>query len=135
VHIKENPANFKRFEAVWTPTVIVMDPHGAERKRLEGYLPKQDFHAFLDLGLARVAFIKKDWGAAERHFAAVIDDLSGSKYVPEAAYYRGVSRYSASHDPQELGRTANELAEKFEGSEWQLRSIPWHREKSETKTV
>ena len=102
-----------------------MDAEGNERWRLEGYLPPEDFRAFLELGLARVAFMKKDWTAAESHFKKVIDDLPGSKFVPEAIYYRGGSRYSASHDSAELAGTAAELAEKFKGSEWQLRSIPW----------
>ena len=41
-----------------------MDPEGHERKRLEGYLPKDEFQTFLELGLARVAFMKK--GALQR---------------------------------------------------------------------
>jgi hypothetical protein len=102
-----------------------MDAEGNERWRLEGYLPPDDFRAFLELGLARVAFMKKDWATAEGHFAKVISDLSDSKFVPEAIYYRGVSRYSVSHDGAELAGTAAELAEKFNGSEWQLRSMPW----------
>ena len=129
MHIKENPRNFKRFDAVWTPTVLVMDPEGEERWRLEGYLPKEEFRVYLELGLARVAFMKKDWATAEGHFANIADNYPGSKYAPEAVYYRGVSRYSASHDDgAELANTAAALKEKFEGNEWQLRSIPWLKE-------
>jgi hypothetical protein len=132
VHIKENPRNFKRFDAVWTPTVIVMDPQGNERYRLEGYLPKNDFHVWLELALGRVAFMEKDWATAEKHFENALTRFPESKLAPEAVYYRGVCRYSATHDSAELANTANQLSEKYSGSEWQLRSIPWLKEKSES---
>lgn len=102
---------------------MVMDSSGEERWRLEGYLPKDDFNAFLELGLARVAFMKKDWQAAAQHFASVANN--GSIYAAEGVYYEGVSRYSASHDHTILGDTAKALKERFDGNEWQLRSIPW----------
>ena len=130
VHIKENPRNFKRFDAVWTPTVLVLDPGGRERSRLEGYLPKDEFNGWLELGLARVAFMEKDWATAENHFQNVLTQFPDSKFAPQATYYRGLSRYSATHDHDELPNTANELLEKYSGTEWQLRSIPWLKEKS-----
>lgn len=125
MHVKENPKNFHRFDAVWTPTVLIMDPNGEERSRLEGYLPPGEFRAQLEMGLGRVAFMKKDWATAEQHFTRVTEDFPHSKFAPQAVYYRGVSRYSASHDGAELGNTAAALNEKFAGNEWQLRSIPW----------
>jgi hypothetical protein len=134
VHIKENPRNFKRFGSVWTPTVIVMDAEGNERWRLEGYLPKDEFHAHLEMGLARVAFMKKDWADAERRYGDIVGRHPDSAYASEAVYYKGVSRYSASHDGGDLANTADELSERFPGSEWQLRSIPWLKEKSESTT-
>lgn len=102
-----------------------MDPNGEERSRLEGYLPREEFQAHLEMGLGRVAFMKKDWAAAERYFNRVAKDFAESKFAPQAVYYAGVSRYSASHEGAELGNTATTLKEKFEGNEWQLRSIPW----------
>lgn len=110
-----------------------MDPEGHERKRLEGYLPKDEFRTFLELGLARVAFMKKDWAVAESYLTSIIEKYPTSKFVPEAIYYKGVSRYSASHDSGELAQTASALNEKHAGNEWQLRSLPWLREKSESK--
>jgi TolA-binding protein len=111
-----------------------MDEDGNERFRLEGYLPKEEFQAFLKLGLARVAFMKKDWGTAEKFFTNILEDHADSKFVPEAVYYRGVSRYSTSHESAELANTAATLNEKYPGNEWQLRSIPWLQEQSKTTT-
>jgi hypothetical protein len=109
-----------------------MDPEDNERYRLEGYLPKNDFHVWLELGLGRVAFMEKDWSTAEKHYENVITRFPESKLAPEAVYYRGVSRYSVSHDSAELATIANQLSEKYSDSEWQLRSIPWLKEKSES---
>ena len=105
--------------------MLVMDPDGDERWRLEGYLPKEEFRAHLEMGLARVALMKKDWADAERRFTEVAEHYPGSKFAPEAVYYRGVSKYSASHDHHVLGDTAAALAEKYPDSEWRLRSLPW----------
>jgi hypothetical protein len=58
-HIKEHPAYFHRFDALWTPSVVILDANGVERFRIEGYLPKDEFRAQLELGLARVAFMAR----------------------------------------------------------------------------
>jgi outer membrane protein assembly factor BamD (BamD/ComL family) len=112
--------------------VLILDSDGSERWRLEGYLPKDEFHAFLELGLARVGFMKKDWATAEKHFSNVLENHPDSKFASQAVYYRGVSRYSASHAHQELANTAAALNEKYNGDEWQMRSLPWLREKGES---
>src|SRR5262245_40909091 len=109
-----------------------MDPGCEERRRLERYLPKDEFRAYLELGLARVAFARKDFADAERRYAAVAENYADSTFAPEAVYYDGVSRYSASHDSKELAMTAKVLSEKYAGDTWQLRSIPWLRERTET---
>jgi hypothetical protein len=102
-----------------------LDTDGKERTRLEGYLPKDEFQAHLQMGLARLALAKKDWANAEKLFDAVVSDYGKSRFVPQAIYYRGVSRYSISHDSTDLSGTAAELVADHSGNEWQLRSIPW----------
>lgn len=42
-------------------TVIVLSPEGKERRRTEGYLPKEEFHPQLEMGRARVALMRKRW--------------------------------------------------------------------------
>lgn len=111
---------------------MILDAGGNERRRLEGYLPKEEFQAFLELGLARVAFMKKDWTTAEKHFDNVLRQFPDSKFAPEAVYYKGVSRYSGTHDAAELANTAAALNENYAGNEWQLRSIPWLHEQTRT---
>lgn len=110
---------------MWTPTVLVTDAGGEERWRLEGYLPKEDFNAFLTMGLGRIAFMQKDWPEAERRYAEVVERYPNSKYAPEAVYYKGVAGYSATHDHEILTDVAETFKQKYQDSIWALKSLPW----------
>jgi len=112
-HIKEHPAWFKRFEAVWTPTILVMDSKGVERSRIEGYLPTNAFRARLEMGLARVAFMHKKWADAEKGYSHVAEE------------YAAVCQYKATNDHMVLGEAPNELGAKYPDSEWALKALPW----------
>ena len=125
VHIKENAKNFHRFDVVWTPTVLVSTADGKERYRLEGYLSRDEFEAFLEMGLGRVAFMKKDFANAELHYSNVLDRYPDSHSAPEAVYLRGVSRYSSTHDHTILGEVAKTFTEKYQDSVWAMKSLPW----------
>jgi thioredoxin family protein/tetratricopeptide repeat protein len=124
-HIKEHPAYFHRFDVVWTPTVLILDSDGKERMRLEGYLPKEEFRAQLELGLARVAFMHKDWATAERMYAQVLDRYPNSKAAPEALYWKGVSHYKATNDHTILGELPRQFKEKYPDSIWALKTAAW----------
>ena len=124
-HIKEHPAWFKRFEAVWTPTVLVMDADGHERWRIEGYLPKDEFRAQLELGLGRVALMQKHWEEAERWYRGVAERYPQSKAAPEALYWRDVANYSRTHDHKPLENVARELKERYPESVWTEKASVW----------
>lgn len=124
-HIKEHPTYFHRFEAVWTPTVLVLDSEGEERWRIEGYLPKEEFRAQLELGLARAAFMQKQWAEAERRYAEVLERYPDSKAAPEALYWRGVSHYKATNDHTVLGELPGQFRERYPESLWALKTAAW----------
>lgn len=124
-HIKEHPAYFHRFDALWTPTVLVLDSDGDERLRVEGYLPKDEFRAQLEMGLARVAFARKRWADAERLYAQVVERHADSKAAPEAVYWRGVSHYKATNDHTVLGEVATTLGERYPDSVWAMKASVW----------
>ena len=105
--------------------MIIADPNGHERWRLEGYLPKDEFSTNLEMGLARVAVMKKDWADAEQRYASVVEKHPSSHYVPEAIYWRGVSRYQGSHDHTVLGEVADTFKEKYQDGLEALKSQPW----------
>jgi TolA-binding protein len=124
-HIKKHPVYFHRFDVLWTPTVLILDSNGIDRERNEGYLPNREFRARLEMGLARIAFMHKQWAEAERRYAEVVERYANTTAAPEAIYWRGVSRYKATNDHAVLSNIADELKEKYQGSVWTLKSSIW----------
>jgi TolA-binding protein len=124
-HIKEHPAYFHRFDAVWTPTILILDSEGTERQRIEGYLTREEFRAQLELGLARVAFMHKQWAEAERRYGQVVERYPDSKAAPEAVYWRGVSHYKATNDHTALGEVAEQFQHNYQDSVWAQKASVW----------
>ena len=124
-HIKEHPAYFHRFDALWTPSILILDSDGVERYRIEGYLPMDEFRAQLELALARVAFMSKKWADAEKRYAAVLEKYPESKSAPEALYWKGVSHYKATNDHTILGELPGQFQEKYPDSIWASKTIAW----------
>jgi TolA-binding protein len=125
VHVKENRAAFERFNAQWTPTQIVLDENGVERHRLEGFLPKDDILAQLELGLARLDFEAGRFDRAMREFEQVVEKHPRATAAPQARYWAGVSRYKASNDPGALKETAQAIESRWPGSEWARKASVW----------
>ena len=105
--------------------MLVTDPKGNERSRLEGYLPKDEFRVSLEMALARVAVMRKDWADAERRYKSVVENSPDSQFAPEAVYWRGVSRYKATNDHEALGEVAKIFGQKYRDSIQALKSQPW----------
>ena len=110
---------------MWTPTVLILDPNGEERYRIEGYLPVEEFRAQLEMALARVAFMSKNWADAERRYTAVLDRYPNSKGAPEALYWKGVSRYKLTNDHTILGEMPGLFQQKYPDSLWALKTAAW----------
>jgi hypothetical protein len=124
-HLKEHPVYFHRFDVPWTPTVLILDPNGVERHRIEGYLPTDEFRAQLEMGLARVAFMNKNWADAERRYGEVLDRYPNSKAAPEALYWKGVSHYKATNDHTVLGELPKQFEQKYPESIWAVKTAAW----------
>lgn len=110
---------------MWTPTILILDSGGKERYRIEGYLPREEFRAQLELGLARVAFMHKQWADAEKRYSEIESRYPETVSGPESTYWRAVSHYKGTNDHTVLGEVAQELEKKYPGSEWTLRAVPW----------
>ena len=84
IHIKEQPQNFERFGAQWTPTIQARDQDGNERHKIEGFLPKGEFLAQLRLGLhdvrlrrdARVVAVLRELVRALEVLHRVLEELA-----------------------------------------------------------
>ena len=117
---------FHRFDVLWTPSVLVLDPAtGAERWRLEGYLPKPEFMAQLELALARIAFMHKQWAEAERRYNDIALNRAQTTAAPEAIYWRAVAHYKATNDHTGLGSLPGLLTGPYADSIWARKAIPF----------
>ena len=105
--------------------MLILDPNGEERFRIEGYLPVDEFRAQLELGLARVAFMSKQWAAAERRYAEVLERYPDSKAAPEALYWKGVSHYKVTNDHTVLGELPELFQQKYPDSIQALKTAAW----------
>jgi len=129
VHAVQNRDTFatlgERFNAQWTPTILIVDAAGHERHRIEGFLPADDFLSQLALGVAKAAFARKDYASAERLYREVIDRYAKTDAAPEAQYWAGVSRYRATNDPSALKDTAKAFADRYNESTWATKASIW----------
>jgi hypothetical protein len=129
IHVREQAADFKRlgehYGALWTPTILELDPQGAEQHRVEGFLPANELLAQLALGLGHAAFRRRDWADAERRFAEVAGGHPESDAAAEATYWAGVSRYKATGDPAALRDTAEVFAHRFQNTPWATKASVW----------
>jgi hypothetical protein len=129
VHVKDQPEDFRRFgqrySAQWTPTLLILDPEGTERHRVEGFLPAEDLLPQLMLGLGRSEFARQHWQVAERHFREIVDRFPDSESAAEAMYWSGVSRYKGSGDAAALGETARAFSRRYQESSWAKKASVW----------
>ena len=124
-HIKEQAQTFERFNAMWTPTILVLDEAGRERHRIEGFLPADDFRAQLALGLGKAAFAASRWGEAEEFYRGIVRDFPKSDTAAEALYWAGVSKYKATQDGSVLAETGRQLEAQYPGSTWAKKGSIW----------
>ena len=105
--------------------MLILDSNGVERHRNEGYLPNLEFRAQLEMGLARIGFMHKQWAEAERRYSDVAERYPNTSAAPEAIYWRGVSRYKSTNDHSALSEVADELNKKYPTSVWTLKASVW----------
>ena len=125
IHVKEQPTMWKRFKIRWTPTVLLIDSDGSEAYRIEGYLPPDEFLAKLELGAGFLAMNRKDWATARQEFERVVNEFPNTDAAPEALYWAGVAKYSASHDPSELKALGKAFKERYTDTAWAKRASIW----------
>jgi tetratricopeptide (TPR) repeat protein len=129
VHVREQPEDYQRFGqrfgAQWTPTLLVIDPDGTERHRIEGFLPPEDLMAQLLLGLGHSAFARERWEEAERRFREVVERFPKSDAAPEALYWAGVARYKGKGDANALAETGREFTKRYQDSSWAKKASVW----------
>ena len=129
VHVKDDSALFQKYgekyNAQWTPTILMLDPSGEERYRIEGFLPRDEFLAQLMLGRAQIAFAQQKWDEAERRFREVVEKFPDTDAAPEALYWAGVAPYKGTHDASSLKRTADAFKDRYQNTSWAKKASVW----------
>ncbi|MGH9518033.1 MAG: hypothetical protein ACRD2D_00220 [Terriglobales bacterium] len=110
---------------LWTPSVLILDPSGSERYRLEGYVPRDEFRGQLELGRARLAFDEKRWQAAEEIYQGIVDTLGQTTAAAEGVYWAGVCYYKRTQDHTRLQPMAEELQRRYPGSLAAKKALPF----------
>jgi TolA-binding protein len=129
VHVREQKDEYRRlserYNAQWTPTVLILDSEGEERHRIEGFLPVDDFLPQLALGLAKSAFYRKDYAESERRYREIVDEFPSTDAAAEALYWAGVSKYKASGDASALKATGAAFRERYQDTTWAKKASVW----------
>ncbi|MGH9481650.1 MAG: thioredoxin fold domain-containing protein [Terriglobales bacterium] len=112
-NIKVKPAYFHRFEVLWTPSVLILDADGTERFRLEGYLPREEFSAQLELGRARLAWLQQRWEAAQAIYEGVARQSPRTVAASAAIYWGEVCYYKRTQDHTRLRPMAERLRQQY----------------------
>jgi hypothetical protein len=123
--VKENPRLVEDYLVSWTPNVVLLDERGRVHARIEGYLPPEDFLAYLSLGIGKYWLHRKQFAKAGERFQEVGQRHAGTDAGAEALYWLGVANYKEAHDLGRLRPVWQKLAQDYPHSEWAKRtSIP-----------
>ena len=131
VHVRNTADEYQRlagkYGVEWTPTILMLDPAGNERHRLEGFLPVEEFVPHLEFGVARIAFSSGAFEKAESRLRHIADTHPDAEVAPEALYWAGVSRYKGADDAGALKATTVALREKYPSSPWAKKASVWEK--------
>jgi len=129
VHVRDQRDEYKRlserYNAQWTPTILVLDAEGQERHRIEGFLPVDEFLPQIALGLAKSAFGRADYADAERRYREIVDTFPSTDAAAEALYWAGVSKYKSSGDASALKATYAAFRERYQNTAWAKKASVW----------
>src|SRR5947209_1004929 len=122
-NVVEQPEVMDRFNAHWTPTLIVQDAEGREHRRSQGYLDPPRFLAEMALARLQDAINESRFDAVAQLAREAQERAKGDPTrEPEALYWSSVAAYKASHDANQLVGGWNRLLDEFPGSEWAKRA-------------
>ena len=119
LNIKEDPGAMDRFEAVWTPTIILRDDGGREYRRSEGFLPPKTLLTELALGRTQAALHNAEYDEAVKHGEEAARFAEGDpERLAEARYWTGVAAYKGSNESGDLVKHWKPLVDEMPESAW-----------------
>ncbi len=113
------------FMIKWTPALLILDENGKEHSRTVGFLTPEEFIPTIMLGIAKCHYELDLFQSAIHCTDEILNDYPKSDAAPEAVFLRGVLGYKSAHDPMNLKKAYERLAEEYPKSEWAKRALPY----------
>ena len=107
-----------RYQAHWTPTILILDEQGREHHRSVGYLGPEEFAPMLLLGLGKYRCNRHEWDECEDALQRLLNEYPDSFYAPEGWYWRGVLAYKGRGEHDGLSRYWRQTEQRFPNTEW-----------------
>ena len=111
----------ERYRQAWTPDVRVLAPDGYELYRWNGYLPPFGFVPQLLAAQAQALLRMGDLDRAAGVYEEVLRRFPTSAVAAEAQYYLDVAKYKASHEPNDLARSWDQLRNRYPQRIWRVK--------------
>jgi hypothetical protein len=116
---------------LWTPTLLFLDPHGAEVRRAVGYRPPEQLLLEAEIALGLVDLLHARNGEARARFSEAADSYPQGHAAPEALFWAGIAAYrKAGRDRAVLAREWSELRKRYPESGWWKRADVFADDKS-----
>jgi hypothetical protein len=121
----DNKKLMSKCNITWTPTLLILDAHGKEHRRIVGFLPPEELIPSLLLGIAQFHFELERFAEALKCLRELLAAYPGSKAAPEAIFLKGACSYKNTHNPGLLKEAYQELRAVYPQSEWTQRATPY----------
>ncbi|HKZ81678.1 MAG TPA: thioredoxin fold domain-containing protein [Pyrinomonadaceae bacterium] len=118
----QNSQLFKENKIIWTPTLTICNPQGAEQYRRVGYLPPEVFLPKVKFAHAWLAIASQEWSQATDLLDEVTSIHSKSLVAPEALYWLGVARWKIGRKFDDLSKPWADLMDRYPGSQAALKA-------------
>lgn len=112
----------RRFRQVWTPTLIFLDHHEIELRRVVGFVPPDDFVAEVGLAVGMAHLMHAEFDKAFQQFRAVRERHGQQDAGAEALYWAGVAALRRDGNADELLTQWHELKAQYPNSQWWTRA-------------
>lgn len=117
LRIDESAAIAQRYKVRFTPTILVLTPEGEAIQESTGFLPPDEYVAFVSLGRAKALLDGERLDEAIAILKEVTETSPETSAAPEALYWWAVAEYKKTHAPEALKEIWKRL-ERYPESIW-----------------
>lgn len=119
---QQTRALMRQFRQLWTPTLIFLDHHQIELRRLVGYAPPDEFVAQVEMAIGLAHMYHAQFDKAFQQFRAVKERHSELEVAAEALYWAGAAALRRDGSADGLIAQWHELKAEYPTSSWWTRA-------------